>query len=127
MARIWISMLLSVGLPKVSFFFMRFTNAPGNPRNGNGVGEGQQALGAAATVNQDIRKVKILCPGLPRFRGMQQFQQVPFHRFAPFPERRKRPFLAEESFTRIYNPADNANLVPHFKKSEKNVEMHSQR
>ncbi len=61
MAKIWISMLLSVGLPRVSFFFIRLTNAPENPRNGNGVGEGHSAFSAAATINQDVRKVKILC------------------------------------------------------------------
>lgn len=61
MARIWISMLLSVGLPRVSFFFMHLTNAPENPRNGNGVGEGQQVFSATATVRQDVRRIKIPC------------------------------------------------------------------
>ncbi len=61
-------MLLSVGLPRDSFFFIRLTNAPENPRNGNGVGEGHQGMLAAA-MNDQVSFGVILRP-LARMNDM---------------------------------------------------------
>jgi len=55
-ARTWISMLLSVGLPRDSFFFMHLTKAPVTHGTETGVGRGQQALLASAAINQTLQQ-----------------------------------------------------------------------